>query len=168
MMNDHEHLNDRDLTALAAEIDRLAFQDRGDAELEARIFAATLPMLQSAGQVRTQQPLKLVGSGPVRVAVVERRESRVGMKIAAGFAIAATAALAWMGTHRPSRAVQGPHSIASIQRPAVTPSVDEWAIASAVFDDGLNDEIDNLAKATSTLRSDLDTIGTGESYEEAM
>jgi|GEM_PF-3383778 len=167
-MNDHEHLNDRELTALAAEIDRLAFQDRGDAGLESRIFAATLPMLQNAGQARAQQPLKLVGSGPVRVGVAERRESRVGMKIAAGFAIAATAALAWMGTHRPSSVVQGPQIAAFNQKPAMAASVDEWAIASAVLDDGLNDEIDNLAKATSTLRSDLDTIGTGESYEEAM
>jgi hypothetical protein len=168
MMNDNPHMNNPELQALGAEIDRLAFLDRGDAGLEARIFAATLPALQSAAQARTTPPLRLVSTGTARVTVVTR-ETRVGMRIAAGFAIAATAALAWMGTHRPSTHVtQGTQMAARIPAPVTEASVDEWAIASAVLDDGVNDEIDDLARATSTLRSTLDTIGTGESYEEAM
>lgn len=162
-MNDNPHLNDRDLMALAGEIDRLAFEDRGDAALEGRIYAATLPVLQNA----SRPALRLVGTGSTPVVVEGRGSTRTALRIAAGFAIAATAGLTWLATHRTA-----PSATPGSQVAAVTPvnhsTVDDWTIASAVLEDELNDELSILSTKASALRSDLDSIGTGDAYEEAM
>jgi hypothetical protein len=164
-MNDNPHLNDRELGRLAAEVDRLAMQDRGDAGLETRIFAASLPVLQGA-RARTGTPaMRLVGDVPA--VVVRPGASRLAVRIAAGFAVAATAGIAWLGTHRPGGPVT--HSpILATATPAVSTADDEWAIASSILDDDLADQLSTLSTKASVLRDDLDSIGTGDSYEEAM
>ncbi|HYE63143.1 MAG TPA: hypothetical protein VD997_14205 [Phycisphaerales bacterium] len=161
-MNDNPHLNDRELLALASEIDRLAFEDRGDAGLESRVFAASLPVLQNA----SRPPLRLVGTETVTTTVTYTRSRRTALRIAAGFAIAATAALTWLGTHRASPTAPAGTELMAAAPSA--PSVDDWTIASVVFDDDFGDELDLLSNKASDLRSEFETIGTGESYEEAM
>ena len=161
--HNHTHLNDAALESLAGEIDRLAFSDRGDVGLEARIYAATLPLLQQAPAA--QPTLRLVGEVGETVTssrVTRRRKpwTLTPMRIAAGFALVATAALTWMAT-RPAVIQPVKTNVLAASNPG-----EEWAILSTVFDDGTRTELDDLFDATTSLRSSINSMGVGELLEE--
>jgi len=154
------HLNDRELQALAGEIDRLAFSDQAREGLELRIHAATLPLLQQSAD--SQPRLRLVGMSDSSPAVRARHRRLMPMRIAAGFALFATVGLTWMAT-RQSSPVPTPAGPAFALTSNTT---DEWAILSFVMDDTLSDEIDDLRSAASSLGTSIQGQGLSDVLEE--
>ena len=155
-MNDHTHLNDHDLQALAGEIDRLAFSDRGPAGIEERVYNATLPVLQSAKGA--QPTLRIAGTPAVRRTAVLAR-THTSIRIAAGFALLATGVMTWMAA-RPGTPATTHIATASI--------ADDWAILSSVLDDQSSRELEDILSATSTLDDSINSIGSGDQIEEGV
>jgi hypothetical protein len=157
-MTDHNpHLNDAALERLAREVDLLAQADSARDGLEGRIVAATLPLLQ-------QQPtLRLVGE-TTRVTVTRRRTlwTATPMRIAAGVALAATAALTYLAA-RPAPAPFNDN--VRVVTASSTPG-EEWAIVSSLFDDGTRTELDDLSAATSGLESSINSMGLSDLLDE--
>jgi hypothetical protein len=151
------HLNDAALERLAREVDLLAQSDSARDGLEARVFGATLPLLQ-------QQPtLRLVGE-TTRVTVTRRRSlwSATPMRIAAGFALVATAALTYIAARpAPAPLDNNVRVIAASSNPG-----EEWAIVSSLFDDGTRAELDDIFAATSSLQSSINSMGLSDLLDD--
>jgi hypothetical protein len=138
---------DRELLMLAGEIDKLALEDMPRAGFEDRIFAATMPVLSNATAAQEQPRLVLVGT---QAEVRRRVNIHAPMRLAASLALLVTVGAVWLAN-----------------RPATVPSVskspvDDWAVATNLFDDSSAKELDQIATDTAGLDDRIRSMNVGD------